>query len=258
MGNVSTLSMLAMVVSFVISVFFPLGLCIYMKAREHVSLKYFFLGCGTFILFAFVLEQIPHFVVGMAAGDYFKEHFMVYALYGGFAAGLFEETGRYVAMKYWMKKNLNKKSAVMYGIGHGGVEAIVIGSLACISNLVNSILLNAGQLDALSGNAAANSTLVQLVELPAWQFLLVGMERFSTVILHICLSYLVYLAVKRKKSGFYILAILIHWGIDTILVAAAQFIPTIIIEVCLLAVMLIFAWIVCKAYRNEPLDIQPE
>ena len=44
-----------------------------------------------------------------------------YALYGGIAAGVFEETGRFTAMKFWMKKSLSKESSFMYGVGHGGI-----------------------------------------------------------------------------------------------------------------------------------------
>ena len=38
------------------------------------------------------------------------------------AAGVFEETGRLLAMKFCMKKDLDKKNAIMYGIGHGGIR----------------------------------------------------------------------------------------------------------------------------------------
>ena len=34
---------------------------------------------------------------------------------------VFEETGRLIAMKFWMKKWLDFPNALMYGIGHGGV-----------------------------------------------------------------------------------------------------------------------------------------
>ena len=42
-------------------------------------------------------------------------------------------------MKFWMKKWLDFPNALMYGIGHGGVEAILLGGLSGISNLVSTI-----------------------------------------------------------------------------------------------------------------------
>ena len=37
-----------------------------------------------------------------------------------------------------------KRQALMYGIGHGGVEAILIGGLSGISNLVSMLMINSG------------------------------------------------------------------------------------------------------------------
>ena len=45
-----------------------------------------------------------------------------YALFLGFTAGLFEEVGRYLAFTTILKKRLDWKNAVAFGIGHGGIE----------------------------------------------------------------------------------------------------------------------------------------
>ena len=61
----------------------------------------------------------------------------LYALYGGLMAGLFEETGRYLAFSFALKKYRAKNvNALMYGAGHGGFEAIVIVGLTMINNIV--------------------------------------------------------------------------------------------------------------------------
>lgn len=253
MGTVSGLSIAAMAVSLAVCVGLPVGLCIYMKRVGKASLKSFFLGCGIFVVFALVLEQILHLIVRTVSGTFFSEHLIAYAVYGGLAAGLFEETGRYAAMRFFMKGYLSRQEAVMYGVGHGGIEAILLGGMACFSNLLTSIMINSGSLEKLllTGDAGVQAVLSQLTGLPAWQFLLAGMERCSAVILHIVLSYLVYLGVKNHKIQFYILAVMVHFLVDAGVVLAANYIPVLALELGLLAVVLVMAAFVYVSYNRE-------
>lgn len=253
MGTVPALSIAAMAVSLAVCVGLPVGLCIFMKKVGKASLKSFFLGCGTFVLFALVLEQILHILVQAVSGTFFSRNLIAYAIYGGLAAGLFEETGRYVAMKFFMKEQLNKQEAVMYGAGHGGIEAVLLGGMAGLSNLLTSVMINSGSLEKLlpAGDADIQAVLSQLTELPSWQFLLAGMERCSAVVLHIVLSYLVYLGVKNKKIQFYFLAVGIHFAVDAGVVYAARYVPVLALELGLMAVVLAMAAVVYVFYSRE-------
>lgn len=253
MGTVPVSSIAAMAVSLAVCVGLPVGLCIFMKKVGKASLKSFFLGCGTFVLFALVLEQILHLVVQAVSGTFFSEHLIAYAVYGGLAAGLFEETGRYVAMKFFIKGRLSKQEAIMYGVGHGGIEAIFIGGMACLSNLLISVMINSGSMEKLIpvGDTNVQAVISQLTGLPAWQFLLTGMERCSAVVLHIVLSYLVYLGVKDQKMRFYFLAVAIHFLVDASVVLAVRYIPVLALELGLMAAVLIMAVLVYAAYRRE-------
>ncbi len=249
MYQVPMTNIIAMAISFLICIGVPIALCVYMKKKENASLKSFFWGCAAFIAAVMGLEQVLHMVVLGATGTLLTDNIFLYGIYGGLAAGVFEESGRYVTMKFFMKKKLDKKEAIMYGVGHGGIEAILVGGMACISNLATSIMLNAGSLDSMmQSDEATYQSLIQLVELPAWQFLMAGMERFSAVILHICLSYVVYQAIKKNKIQLYILAILIHAVVNAVTVIAASYMPILLVEILLLAAVLFFAMKVKKSY----------
>lgn len=90
---------------------------------------------------------------------------MAFYVYAALAAAVFEETGRLIAMKFWMKKWLDFPNALMYGIGHGGVEAILIGGLSGISNLVSMLMINSGAMQntlAALPAESANQTVSQL------------------------------------------------------------------------------------------------
>ena len=91
------------------------------------------------LLFAFILESGAHrIVLSLPAGSVIKGSIWLYALYGGFMAGLFEETGRYLAFSFALKKYRAKNvNALMYGAGHGGFEAVVVVGLTMINKKID-------------------------------------------------------------------------------------------------------------------------
>lgn len=247
----------AMIITLVICIGLPLGLCIFWKIKSGARLSAFLVGCGTFVVSALILEQLLHAVVLTLTGSLLTDNLWLYALYGGLAAGLFEETGRLLAMRFCMKKSLEKKNAVMYGIGHGGVEAILITGVTYVSNLLMALTVNSGGLEAVIGAVDQETgemlfaQLSQLWELPASQFLLAGTERVSAIILHICLSYLVYKAVKDRKPGFYLLAVFLHFLVDAGTIFLVRVVPVAAVEGILLAVMLVLALGIALDYRGS-------
>ena len=102
-------------------------------------------------LFALVLESIMHqLVLKGPHGASILDNTLRYAIYGGLAAGVFEEIGRFLSMKFLMKKEPSAPlPGVAYGIGHGGVEMLIIFGITMINNLVISALINSGQKDVI-------------------------------------------------------------------------------------------------------------
>lgn len=208
----------------------PILLMVLIRRKYRADIVSFVLGCGSFFLFAMLLEQLLHMAVLLRMGGisgFLRENLWMYALYAGLAAGIFEETGRFLTMRFLMKKNLTRENALMYGAGHGGMEAVLILGVASINNLVNALLLNSGSLmESLASDPNAGQMLEALSPLgtlPAWQFFLGGGERILAVALQIALSLFVYRAVKdRRRWFFYPLAILIHAALDMAVVLTAN------------------------------------
>ena len=109
---------IAMIIAFGV----PIALIIVWKKKTGANLLSALCGAGTFIVFAMILESILHNVVLAAIGNEAFTALPFYAVYGGLAAGVFEEIGRYIVMWLFMKRSLGKKEAIMFGIGHGGVS----------------------------------------------------------------------------------------------------------------------------------------
>ena len=238
-GHVGAGTFAGIIFSLCISIALPVVLLIVVHKKTKARMAMAVIGAATFFLFAMVLEQILHAVVLGVGGERITGNIWIYGLYGGLAAGLFEEVGRFVAMRFAMKKQLNLPNALMYGVGHGGIEAILIVGLASVSNLVTSIMINAGTLEASLGaldQATKEATLTQLSALwttPSYQFFLSGIERIVAVTLHIALSVLVFQAVKLGKKRYWFLAFAIHVGVDFVTVVAANYLNLVLVEVML-------------------------
>lgn len=243
-GHVGAGTFAGIIFSLCISIALPVVLLIVVHKKTKARMAMAVIGAATFFLFAMVLEQILHAVVLGVGGERITGNIWIYGLYGGLAAGLFEEVGRFVAMRFAMKKQLSLPNALMYGVGHGGIEAILIVGLASVSNLVTSIMINAGTLEASLGaldQATKEATLTQLSALwttPSYQFFLSGIERIVAVTLHIALSVLVFQAVKLGKKRYWFLAFAIHAGVDFVTVVAANYLNLVLVEV-MLAVLVV-------------------
>ena len=222
-GTVPVLSIIFMIITCMISFGVPIALFLYLRLVKKADIYPFFAGCTVMLLFAFILESGAHsLVLSSPAGSAIKGNIWLYAIYGGFMAGLFEETGRYLAFSFALKKYRAKNvNALMYGAGHGGFEAIVIVGLTMINNIVWSFMINNGRIAELTGSlsgdqlAQAQQAIGLLISTPSYQFLLGGAERLFAILLHISLSVLVWFAVKWEgKLYLYPAAILIHFAVD--------------------------------------------
>jgi uncharacterized membrane protein YhfC len=116
-------SLIVMAADAVLGIAIPVCLSIYLVRKHRARLSTILIGAGTFILFALVLESIMHqLVLKGPLGASILDNTLLYAIYGGLAAGVFEETGRFLSMKFLMKKEPSTPlPGVAYGIGHGGV-----------------------------------------------------------------------------------------------------------------------------------------
>lgn len=242
-GTVSGASMAGMVVSMLLSVGLPIFLCIFVHKKTKAWVPAFFIGCGIFVGFAMILEQILHMVVLTATGSVLQDNIWLYGIYGGLAAALFEETGRWIAMKFCLKKHLTKENALMYGAGHGGIEAFLILGMSSMSNLLTAAMINGGLMEktmsALDASAQEQTynQLSVLWTTPAYQFYLAPVERIIAIALQIGLSVLVYSAVKTGKKLHLAAAFGIHFAVDFLTVVLASYVPVWVLELGLAVVV---------------------
>jgi uncharacterized membrane protein YhfC len=211
----------SLAVSAFLTALFPVAIFLICRKRMTLLIRNILIGAAIFFMFAGVLEKALHFYVLKAnplTAAWFPLHPVAFALYGCLAAGLFEETGRYLGMRYFVRNSGNPGTAVAYGIGHGGIEAILIGSLAGVGILVLGVLLNSGFLESTVGHGPDGDKLMQLrANLQALSVTTIAMgtlERLIALLIQIGLSLIVWRAVETRRLGFLALAILLHALID--------------------------------------------
>ena len=194
------------------------------KAQTRIS--WLLAGAAGFIVSARVLELGVHSVCILAdnpVSRFLNGSTVAFVLYGIAMAGVFEECGRHIVLKYLMKKNRTRENAVLYGIGHGGVEILAVLLPAMIMYLAIAVLFSQGNtenalrtLNITEETAAAALPSVQAAA--SFDFAMMSMtviERLLGMFLHIGLTVIVYDGVVNGKRISLPLAILLHMLMDT-------------------------------------------
>jgi uncharacterized membrane protein YhfC len=218
---VSSAILATVAVGGILTVFWPVAILLICRRRMTLAIRNIVIGAGVFIVFSLVLERALHVYLlrlNPATAVWLNGAPIVYALYGCFAAALFEEIGRYLGMRFLVRPTGNPGSAVAYGIGHGGIEAILIGGLGAAQTLVLATLLNSGRFDATLGTSVPPDMLLQmragLEHLTAALVVMACLERLVALLIQIGFSLLVWRAVERRRLSWLALAVLLHAAVD--------------------------------------------
>ena len=218
---VSDLTMAGIVAGMVLSIGGPVAAFFIRRRRMTLSWRNIAVGAGVFVLFALVLERALHYFVLQAnpvTSTGFRRTRGGYVAYGLAAAALFEEVGRYLGIRLLVKPTGSPGTAVGYGIGHGGIEALLIGALAQFQLLSMAIMLNQGTLDATLGMSVPPATVASLHHmLETMNFLdpvYGGVERIVALLAQIALSLVVWKAVSERKPIYLGVAMGLHVLLD--------------------------------------------
>ncbi|WP_462419788.1 YhfC family intramembrane metalloprotease [Salinicoccus sp. Marseille-QA3877] len=195
-----------------LSILLPFIFILILRRRFKIQWIPILIGAGIFILFAMVLEQITHMLVLRPEVDgtipLITDSPWLYVLYGVLAAGIFEETGRLFAFLLMKRKYKVVDSAVSYGIGHGGIEAIIVVGLGMLNSIIIGIMINSG--GGMAESLPAGTAEI-LTGTPVYMYILSIIERVFAITVHIALSILVWIAVMKKaKWWLFPLAIVLH------------------------------------------------
>jgi uncharacterized membrane protein YhfC len=206
----------------------PLGLGIFLARALRPGWRLFFVGAATFLgsqilhipfnawALSPLLARLGIVQSGPGLGS------IVAAVALGLSAGVFEEVARYVVLRTWLRDARSWGQAVMFGAGHGGMEAVALGVIALVA-LFQGIAYRNADLSALvppDRLGAAQAQIEAYWAAPASLVMLGSVERGIALCVQVSLAVVVLQAVVRRNPAWLGLAIGWHALVDASAVAA--------------------------------------
>ncbi|MCR5150586.1 MAG: YhfC family intramembrane metalloprotease [Clostridiales bacterium] len=218
----------SLIITVVMMIAIPVGFFIYwrIKHKQQTNISYLVVGAAGFIVSARVLELGVHYLCIIAdnpVSRFINASTLAYVLYGTVMAGVFEECGRYIIIRFIMKKNRTRENAVLYGIGHGGIEILAVLLPGMITYLAIAVLFSQGNtenaLNALKITEETASAVLPTVQAAAsFNYPMMAMnviERLFAMFVHIGLTVIVYYGVLESKRVCLPMAVILHMLVDT-------------------------------------------
>ncbi len=216
---VSTLAIFNMIVTTILVFGLPVAVVFILRKKGIVTAM--LAGSMGFILGSQVFRTpIVQLILSSSVGEAIMDNPILYALLLGVSAAVFEFVGRLISMFYIRKRFSDKEHIMAVGIGHGVIEAIFIVGLTYINNILLAMWINDGSVYNLVTETVTkemiDSLIVTMTTANPWIFLMAGLERMMTVVIHVALTFLVFQGLRSKKYlPFFGVAIGAHALLDT-------------------------------------------
>jgi uncharacterized membrane protein YhfC len=251
--------------SIVFVIVYPIVLALLAHRQLRVGWRY--VGYGAIVFFVFQLVtrvpavQLIQAAIGpqLAASPLLTWTWLVVL---ALSAGVFEEVGRYVGYRLFMRgEDKTWSKAVMFGIGHGGLESVLLVGGLMVLALISLWGAANGGLNQLPDDqrAAAAQQLQTLNAQPGWVALFGAWERLWTVPIQVAFSVIVLQVFRRGKLVWLLWAILGHALVDLVAVGMQQILgqgltSSLLIEAVIAVFGLMAIWIIWRL--REP-TVQP-
>ena len=218
----------SLTITVILMIAIPVCFFIYWRRRhkEQTKISWLIAGAAGFVISARMLEVGVHYFCILAdnpVSRFINGNTAAFVLYGITMAGIFEECGRHIILKYILKKDRTRENAVIYGIGHGGIEILTVLLPAMILYLAIAVMFSQGDtetalktLNITEETAAAALPSVQAAA--AFDYAMMAMnvmERLLAMFIQIGLTVIVYYGVVNAKKLCLPAAILLHMLADT-------------------------------------------
>ena len=256
-----TANIVTMVIVAAVSFVLPVIGCIIVWRRTRASVVNALIGMVVFFV-CYVIAVTTSLLGSMVIASP-----IVLTLVLSLRAGLVEEFGRFVAFKWMLKRRRDIGDALMYGVGHGGIEVWLVFTLSMVGSLALAFMYSSGAMDLLLASdpeqaAAIGATMSALAQASPLDLSAGLFERVVAMLLHIALSVIVFCAVRQKKWLYLLLAIVLHALVDSsTALYVTGLVNTWMIELILAlatAFVALIAWRIARGYRQpEPL-LEPE
>ena len=217
---IPTLSFVTAGITLFVSLILPIVVLIILSRKwklNHIPSAWFLGALGFFIPQMLIRTRLLNgFATTPGFQQFAENHFILYSLILAFTAGAFELAGRYGVAKV-LKREMTFRRSLAAGLGHGGIEAMILIGATYINNLLYMVMIQTGSFEAVIAQSAAAGVDVSqlyaiqeaLVSTSPVMFLLAGYERLLTMVCHTAMSLMVCWGVWQSKPGRSMIACLI-------------------------------------------------
>lgn len=165
----------------------PILFTLYFIKKKNARILPFLVGMLAFVISQIFL-RIPLLQAlqsNLSYQFFMMKHPVILVLFLALTAGLFEESARAISFTCLKKKPLSIYDALVFGLGHGGIEAILLVGLPLLQS---------------------QATLLQV--LPAL------LERIIAMLAHVMMSVIVWYGIVQHQHKYLMIAILVHMGLN--------------------------------------------
>lgn len=179
--------------------------------------------------------------------------FALSAVLLGLSAGVFEESARYLVLRFWQRKARSWRAALMFGAGHGGSEAIILGVivLLTLAQMIAYRGVDLGSVFAADELALAERQVNAYWGAPASQTLLGALERVFALCLHLSLSVMVMRAFSHANRWWLAAAVGWHALVDAVAVFSLPLVGAVATE-AIIGVFAVLSVLIILRLRSEP------
>ncbi len=243
-----------------------LGAGAVLAGRRAEAWRFYFVGVVTFILSQVLHIPFNVWILNPWIGSFSSNGstLLIVSVFLGLSAGVFEEIARYVAFRFVVREARDWHAGVMFGAGHGGVEAVLVGLFA-LYTVMQLTMLRGQDVGVLIGDAPleqlerVQAQVAAFWALPWYAVLLGALERLFAILFHLSASLMVLQVFLRRNLAWLLAAILWHTALDAVAVYVSSVWGIYWAEaaVGLMALVSVgILWALRDRGREEP-DVQP-
>lgn len=239
------------------------GVCgLAVVVRRRVGGRWSTLGWGGL---AFAGAQVVRLPVLALAPTFvpFPEAVIVLAVV---TSGLAEEPARWLVLRFLARRDRAWRDGVLFGVGHGGIEALLVVGVSFVGTLVLLVASDAILAEVepdLAGAATAIRAQLDAARAAPFTPLLGLWERALAITFHIAASLLVLRSVRDRRPQLLLAAIALHIGFNGVgAVAVYAGLAPVLVEVLLSVLAIGLVALIARERRREqdapsPLDGGP-
>jgi uncharacterized membrane protein YhfC len=256
--------LVAHIVNSSLMVLIPLGVAVWLIRRWRLDWAIFGFGALTFIISQILHIPFNQFLLNpllRSMGETDAAWVGISVLLG-LSAGVFEETARYVVLRRWLARVRVWNKGVFYGLGHGGIEAIILGGLSFFA-LFQALALRGVALETIVPPEQLEAARVQLASYwgMAWyEPLWATLERVSAMSFHVMAALLVLVAVRFHRPVWLAAAIAAHTLFNAVALVGIRYLGVEWTELLLAALAAGCVWVAIRlrpllsSDRGQPVD----